>query len=323
MEILSVLHDPALGGPHDVEVVGNHAYVAGKWGAFTVVDISDTAAPRIVGSITSDVDNAQTILPLDDHLLLLGTDDLLAIDVSEPSSPAILSRIHDPRIQRINGMARRDPIVFAANKSHAIDVFDISDPVHPLLVDVYDTLESGIVSPHDVALMGDWLITVDQKQGAGKKVQIYKVWENGPIGCRDWEVLDTLSDERMNGANRVVVRDALAYVACNYGDSVCTIEVDEPGKAKLHTIEMTHDVAPCGIELGDNDLFVGAAEHVERFDLSDPVNPRLVEHLSVFDSDRARHPKQRGRGDAHDLVYRDGLLYVTGQNDDSLAIIKT
>ncbi|SVC80413.1 uncharacterized protein METZ01_LOCUS333267 [marine metagenome] len=41
--------------------------------------------------------------------------------------------------------------------------------------------------------MGDWLITVDQKKDAEQKVQVYKVWWDGPIACKDWEVLDTLS----------------------------------------------------------------------------------------------------------------------------------
>ncbi|SVE38586.1 uncharacterized protein METZ01_LOCUS491440, partial [marine metagenome] len=31
MKILFLLHNPMLAGPHDVEVVGNCAYVAGKW----------------------------------------------------------------------------------------------------------------------------------------------------------------------------------------------------------------------------------------------------------------------------------------------------
>jgi hypothetical protein len=322
MKIVSLLHNPMLAGPHDVEVVGNCAYVAGKWGAFSTIDVSDPSSPHIVGSIAADVDNAQTILPLNENVLLLGTDDLLAIDVTDSSNPTVLDRLHDPRIQRINGMVRRDSIVFAANKSHTIDVFDVSDPVRPLLVDVYDTSASGIVSPHDVALMGDSLITVDQKKNADEKVQIYKVWGDGPIACKDWEVLDTLFSDKLNGANRVVVQDAIAYVAGNSGDSVCAIEVNEQGKMHLQGIETTHDVQPCGIELGDDDLFVGAAEHVERFDLSDPIRPRSVDWLSVFDSGRPRHPKQRGLGDAHDLVYRDGLLYVTGQNDDSLAIIE-
>ncbi|MEE2754607.1 MAG: hypothetical protein VX910_11540 [Candidatus Latescibacterota bacterium] len=98
----------------------------------------------------------------------------------------------------------------------------------------------------------------------------------------------------MNGANRVVVRDAIAYVAGNSEYSVCAIEVNEYDKMHLQGIETTHDIQPCGIELGDDDLFGGTAEHVERFDLSDPIRPRPVDCLSVFNSGRPRHLKQRG-----------------------------
>ena len=322
MELLSLLHDPALKGPHDVEVVGDHAYVAGKWGAFSVVDVSDPLAPEMVGSISSDVDNAQTILPMGD-VCLLGTNDLLSIDVTNPADPSIIHRIGDSRIDRINGMVRRGHTVYAANKSHFIDVFDISSPSQPVLLDAYDTESSGVVSPHDVALWGDWLITVDQRKDATLKVQTYRVWDDGPIPCERWVVGASIDEPSLNGANRVAVNGKYAYVACNYGDSVCAIELLDSGEALVRQVAYTHDVAPCGIELGESCLYVGAAEHVEKFDLGDPAHPTRIDVLSVFNSGRPRNPKQRGQGDAHDLVLRDDLLYVTGQNDDSLAILKT
>ena len=279
-------------------------------------------SPTLIGVLSEGVDNAETILPLGETCLL-GTNDLLAVDVSSRSQPTIRTRIHDERVNRINGMVRRNKTVYAANKSHLIDVFEIDAANEPRLVDAYDTTVSGILSPHDVALMDNWLITVDQRKDAPLKVQIYRVWDDGPIPCEQWEVVATIDDPRLNGANRVVVRDTVAYVACNTGDCVCAIEVDVSGKARLAHVEATHDVAPCGIELGEHCVYVGAAEHVEKFDLSDPAAPLRSEVLSVFNSGRPRNPKQRGQGDAHDLEYRDGLLYVTGQNDDSLAIVKT
>ena len=322
MRLVSLLHDSLLAGPHDVELVGDVAYVAGKWGAFSAVDVSDPKNPRMLDRVGDRVDNAQTVLPIGD-VCLLGTNDLLAIDVSDPESLQELSRIEDDRIQRVNGMVRREHLVYAANKSHVIDVFDVTVPAEPVLVDAFDTQPVGIESPHDVALMGDWLITVDQKKDAALKVQMYRVWDGGPVTCSRWEVVATIDDPRLNGANRVVVDGAFAYVACNYGDAVCAIEVSRDGAMTLRSVVGTCDVAPCGIELGADSLYVGAASHVERFSLADPANPLSVDRLRVFDHDRPRNPKQRGQGDAHDLEWRDGLLYVTGQNDDSLAVVRT
>lgn len=323
MELIGLLHDPALRGPHDVEIVGDYALVAGKWGAFSVVDVSDPRVPRLVGQIAEGVDNAQTILPLDEDVCLLGTNELVSVDLRDSREPRVLARVSGPRIERINGMVRRGTTVYAANKTHAIDVFDVRDPANPVLADVYDTLPGGFVSPHDVALAGDWLVTVDQKKDADLKVRTFRVWEGeGPLPSECWEVASTIDDARLNGANRVDVGDGFAYVACNYGDCVCAIELAETGEMRLRGVADTHDVAPCGIELCPAGLFGGAASHVERFDLSDPSNPTAADRLSVFEADWPRHPKQRGKGDAHDLEWRDGLLYVTGQNDDSLAIVK-
>lgn len=319
MKLLSVLYDPRLKGPHDIELVGDTAFIAGKWGAFSAVDVADPANPRVISVLDDQVDNAQTILPIGDQCLL-GTNDLLSIDVSDRANFDVTARLSDPRINRINGMVRRDHIVYAANKSHQIDVFDVTDPTRPVLIDAYDSMQSGIQSPHDVALLGDHLITVDQKRDAELKIQVYRVWDGEPRSCRDWEVTSTIADPRLNGANRIAVADPFIYVACNSGDSLCAVGLQD-GKGTLHGVVDTHDLSPCGIELGDGDLFVGAAAHAERFSLVDPANPKSVDHLCVFDNDLPLSPKQRTKGDAHDLVYRDGLLYVTGQNDDSLAIV--
>jgi hypothetical protein len=65
-------------------------------GSFSIFDVSDPSNPHIVGSIADDVDNAQTILPLNENVPLLGKNDLLTIDVTGSLKPTVLDRLRDP-----------------------------------------------------------------------------------------------------------------------------------------------------------------------------------------------------------------------------------
>ena len=67
-----------------------------EMGGFSIFDVSDPSNPHIVGSIADDVDNAQTTLPLNENVLLLGKNDLLTIDVTGSLKPTVLDRLRDP-----------------------------------------------------------------------------------------------------------------------------------------------------------------------------------------------------------------------------------
>ncbi|MFQ5810625.1 MAG: LVIVD repeat-containing protein [Armatimonadota bacterium] len=215
LTLVGLLHDDrALNRPHDVELQGDIAYVPGKGGTLALIDVSDPASPRLVSSLVDaeGLDDAETVLPMGD-ILLLGTRDFLSIDVSDPSRPAILKQISDrPRIDRINGMALRGDYVFAANKSGYVDVFDVSDPADPRLFDVLDTRErGGLISPHDIAAFGDRIIVVEASGDGPAKVRIYRVADPGsdtPLPPAEWELegaVEGKNRQNFGGANRVAL----------------------------------------------------------------------------------------------------------------------
>ena len=115
--LVGLVHDDlALNRPHDVELQGNIAYVPGKGGSLAIIDVSDVTKPKLLSSLVG-LEDAETVLPMGD-VLLLGTRDFLAVDVSDPARPKIVTHISDrPRIDKINGMALRGDHVLAANKS--------------------------------------------------------------------------------------------------------------------------------------------------------------------------------------------------------------
>ena len=179
LTLVGLLHDDrALSRPHDVELQGDIAYVPGKGGSLAIIDVSDPAQPRLLSSMVDPVglEDAETILPMGD-ILLLGTRDFLAIDVSDPRRPVIKKRISDrPRIDRINGIALRGSFAFTANKSGYVTVFDVSDPAEPKLHDVLDAKTHGALqSPHDIAVTGYRIVVVNASHTGPTHVQMYRV----------------------------------------------------------------------------------------------------------------------------------------------------
>ncbi len=127
--------DRALDRPHDVELQGNLAFVPGKGGSIAVIDVADPTKPKVLwhNHDPRKLDDAETVLPLGDYLLL-GTNDFIVLDIANPRAPVVRAVVSDrAQIGRINGMAKRGDYIFAANKNGWVNVFDIRDINKPRL----------------------------------------------------------------------------------------------------------------------------------------------------------------------------------------------
>lgn len=345
-----VADDQALNRPHDVELDGNIAYVPGKGGSLAIIDVADPENPVLLSSLFDPVglEDAETVLPMGDGILLLGTRDLLSLDVSDPRNPKILKRISDrPRIDRINGMVLRGDHVFAANKSGYVDVFDVSNPADPVFVDAIDTRENGgIRSPHDIALADeDHIIVVNAGDSGSFEeesevfLRIYRVADPDThklLPCSEWTFEGVVQNrgklsENLSGANRVVVADpkVAGPYAC-VGAFVCSrvgiIDIRDPGKPKQIANMPAGDVAATGMAVYGRALFVAGGECVEAIDISDPALPESIAQYrggKLFPTRRLLFEGKQHRYDnGHDLVYRDGYVFVTAQNDNAFGILK-
>ncbi|MFP4499686.1 MAG: LVIVD repeat-containing protein [Candidatus Hydrogenedentota bacterium] len=335
LQLVSVLEHPAVTGAHDIEVRGSYAYVAGKAnkplgrkaGRFAIVHIADPQRPKVVGSLSESdhpaLHNAQTVLLLGDTCLL-GADALLAIDIADPSAPRITACIEDRTIARINGMILWNEKVIAVNKDGFLDVFSVSEPRAPRFLGAWNTRKRGdLVSPHDLARFGKRYVVVP---GAGKDVPVhfavYQVaGDDGvlrPAG--DWRLAGTLSDEKLAGANRVVVHGRYAYVACHYADTIGVVALADPEQPALVTAYPTQGCEPDGLALAGDVLFIGAGKHVEAVDVSNPLHPQPLAHYEG--APLFTLPLEGCNGNAHDLVVQDGFVYVTAQRDGRIGVLR-
>jgi hypothetical protein len=335
ISVVSVLVDEeALARPHDVELMGNLAFVPGKAGSLAIIDIADAASPRILWHIYDEVgrmEDAETVLPMPPWLFL-GSNDFSSINIADPRRPRFLKTISNRLfIQRINGMVRRGDHIIAAGKDGYISVFDVSDPHNPLFAGAYPARENDNMGwPHDIDLTGErqeYIITVDPARfgmlGEPGKVAIYRIADpsTGKILPVDrWTLISQIIGYDLDGANRI---DVFGHFACVTGSNtdhfgnVVLLDISDPEKMKRTAIMPFPDSrGPNGLTVAGKIAFAAGGQTIGAIDVSDPLRPSfltVIKPLEIFPD---------GKDNAHDLVYRDGYLYVTGQNSSSFGILK-
>lgn len=335
LELVGLLRDDtALNRPHDVELAGDLAFVPGKGGSVAIIDIADPAQPTLVSHLDG-FDDAETVLPIGDGLLLLGTRDFHVLDVSDPTAPQVIESISDrPRIDRINGMVRHGDIVFAACKSGFIAVFDISEPRSPQHIGSFPAAaKAGQAGPHDLDLLGnDRIVVVNSDRRSEAALRVYKVFEAGELlPVDDWEIegaLPALTDTgttQIGGANRVDASGHLAFLGAFHPDRVAVADLSDPMQPKLLANLPVCDIDATGLAVVGQAVFAAGGICAEAIDASDPNNLVSIAQYRGGELFSVR-ALQFGDGvrydNGHDLIYRDGYLYVSAQNDNAFGVLR-
>ena len=328
-------HDEALGEAHDVELQGDLAFVPGKDGSLAVIDIADPAAPEIVWHRydPEGLPDSETVL-IAGGWLFLGTKDFHSIDIRNPRAPKLEAVVSDrPRIERINGMVRSGDVILAANKEGWIDAFDVSEPRSPRLAGALETRERyGLDYPHDIDLVDGLVVIVDPNQfgrdGNPGQLAVFRVFdESGELAnANDWSLVGSIATTELTGANRVEVSESYAFVGGSLNKDVSNgvpgargvvVDLSDPTQPRQAAAVSFSDVrGPNGLAIGGKVWFLAGGQTIEAYDITDPEAPR---QLAVF-----RSPEAFPTADdnAHDLVYRDGYLYVSSQGDNGFVILK-
>jgi hypothetical protein len=330
-----LVHEEAFAGAHDVELSGDLAFVPGKKGAIAVVDIADPKQPELLW-FRQDMEtfsDSETVLPVGKHLLL-GTRDFHSLDVSDPKNPSILKTISDrDRIDRINGMVKRGDHVFAASKAGWIDVFDISDIGFPTLFGALEVREQhDLRTPHDIDAFDDYVVVVDPVRFSGPvgKLAIFKVRDpKGQLLPVDqWKLEGLVEGEELIGANRVQVSGSFAVTAGSWTPSArkeqdadvspCmgVVDISNPRKPRIvASVPFSDFRGPNGLTIAGKLVFLAGGHTIEAVDISDPRSPVKLGSQKLNElSDE--------QDNAHDLVYRDGYLYVSCQTENRFMILK-
>lgn len=358
LQVAAVLKDEAaLAGAHDIEIRDGLAYVAGKGftsralpdsgvypyekgkgGSLAIVDVRQPTAPKLLWSITTPLayEDAETVLPLGQDRLLVGTRDLFLFDVSDPANPKQLAAIDDrPRVDIINGFARLGDAVFAANKQGYIFAVDVSAPDTVRLLGARSAKQlDGLEKPHDAAFCSDLLVIVSPEgfgaEGKPGKMGVYRVVdaETGRVlPPEQWTLFGKLEHPRLAGANRVMTRGNFAYVGSSLSENisrkddlrsnVSVIDLSDPAAPRLRgSVDFPDEHGPNGLELAGMMIFAAGGQTVQAIDVANPETPCELGRMTA----PAAFPGNRD--DAHDLVYHNGYLFITAQNSHSLVVVR-
>jgi hypothetical protein len=114
----------------DVQVRGDHVFVADFTADVKVVDVSNPSAPILVTTLVTP--DYSTALEIDGDLMVVGDAQfVLVVEIADPANPVITSAVESA--DQIWALALRDDIVYVANGLAGVQVIDVSDahaPVH-------------------------------------------------------------------------------------------------------------------------------------------------------------------------------------------------
>ena len=209
-----------------VAVTGAYAYVACGSAGLKIIDISNPATPRIVGSFATP-GSAWAVTVVGSYAYVAnGVQGVSVVNISNPASPTSVSWIDTlgaaEDITIANGLA------YVAD-GNSLQIIDISNPSSPVIrgSQPFATGVSAVEvkvqnNTAYVAGSGGGLITVDVSNPSSPK-QLGSVPPSGSTSAR------TLG---------VVVNGSFAYVA-NYAGSLGVIDVSNPAAPVLRSIVMT------------------------------------------------------------------------------------
>ncbi|MBI5192337.1 MAG: hypothetical protein HZA08_02715 [Nitrospirae bacterium] len=152
---LSYLNIPAPGFANNVDVSGDHAYVAGGSGGLYVADISNPSSPVLRGSVDTP-GNANDVRVVGNLVYVAdGASGLQIVDATNPAVPVIIGSANTPGDAWdvvVNGN-----YAYIADGSSGLQIINISNPALPTIVGSLDTpgTAKGVDVSGNIAVVAD------------------------------------------------------------------------------------------------------------------------------------------------------------------------
>jgi hypothetical protein len=143
----------------DVTVVGNLAYIAASGSGLKILNVSNPAAPTLLGQYNSSGSSRGVIVQGNRAYVADDTAGLLVIDVTTSSSPALLGTYNSPGYAY--NVAVTGNVALLADDAFGLEVINISNPASMAPYAIYKT--GGEAS--DLAISGNHAYMVDFEFG--------------------------------------------------------------------------------------------------------------------------------------------------------------
>lgn len=262
---LNIANGIAVSGSRD-GTVGAYAYV-GAVEVFKVVDISEPAAPAVVGSLALP-EFITTIVARHEFAYVWTYDATLhVIDVSDPRDPCEVGSLDDQGslgyvVARVSGsyaFVSFSSLIGGSSPVRRIRVIDLGDPSAPLEI---ATLEGDFGS---LAISGSLLYALSSSQAETG-------WELEVIDVSDAEEpikLGSYQAAAGDAAYDVVAEGSVAYVSTSSG--LAAIDASDPSSPfEAGLIDLPHSRT---LALADGHLYAVVNSQFDVIDVSDPSKP--------------------------------------------------
>ena len=264
-----------------VERIGDRVLVDAH--GLAVVDVSDPAAPRLIGD--RPLDRSPRAIGVHGGVALVGSyEQWTSVDLSQPNGPAELGSLQlgGP----IRGLFTRQQRAYVAARDAGLAVVDIADPASPTLLGVLDTPGHA----HDVVVAGDLAYVADYAAG------FLVVDVSDPATPVALGAIDTPGPSL-----RVAVDASVAYLADSWG-GLQIIDVSDPTSPAILCTYYTGNTVNDVVLVGDVAVIADGMDRLRSVDISDPAIPQSVDALDL-------------PGNCLALAHRDSSVYALCAHD--------
>ncbi|MFX1282550.1 MAG: Ig-like domain-containing protein [Promethearchaeota archaeon] len=245
------------GNSGGIEVAGDYAYLVKLNVGLQIINIANPRNPILAG--TCSTSSARDVAVAGDYAFIADDDKLQVADISNPSNPILVGSCD---IGTAWAVEIKGNYAYTTIASSGMSVVEISDPVNPIVVDMYSDVWTPVT---DLAIEGNCAYITDTDLG----LQIVKISDPVPpsfIG----------TDGGTSGLFKSIVVDGdYAYVCSDSSTSIKVLNIENP----VNPIVIgSCDTSSSPMKLtkhGNHLLAASRQEGLQIIDISDPTNPIL------------------------------------------------
>lgn len=281
------------GDGRDVWIDGDYAYVGGGYsGGLFVWDVSNPAAPELVGQVHDGLDFGRGVQVAGDvaYLACRDSNEFATIDVSNPESPVILDRYQTEDGGDLDGARGIDVqpelgCAFVAlghfksggdpSLGEGLTVMDVSDPTDLRLAENLDGDDGDVYASGDAHYHDGYVYTSGYQDG------VLMVFDASDPLNTEWAATwdPGFGDARGISSRR---RDDVLFLNSPADDAVVAVDVSDP--LQLSEIGRISDGRLAGARansLDGDDLFVScrSSNRIAWIDVGDPTDMRITDTL--------------------------------------------
>ncbi|MEJ0001929.1 MAG: alpha/beta hydrolase [bacterium] len=288
----ALIHDNdrvQLFSPKSVFVSGQYAYVVSYSNNLQVVDISDSSAPRIVGTLTGapNLTSPVAVAVAGDYAYIVARNSncLVVVNISDPVSPSyVTSRFFGPltvpTALAVSGHYAFVTTVLLGGDAGSLQVLDISNPAAPAQLNLLnDGMNGAILSnPTSVAVSGNYAYVTSTSGHQG--LEIVDISDPAdPI--HKGKIMNGDDGARILSPKGVAISGHYAFIASASSSAFEVVDVSDPTRP-VHAGALLDGEGGAALSSPDGIVVVGqyaylsvdGSQALEIVDISDPVHPK-------------------------------------------------